>query len=125
MLYDALVGVVKESSRPDTRYADQEAAGGMLWALKPHCSRELREEIASLMATYDVSVEEIPWYYADVFGVEAVVHAVAELLQQEEVLPTDIKALQTWRFWLTRDAKSMRQQFYTKWGHLREQTEKG
>ncbi len=84
----------------DNLYPYQAAAGGLLWKLKPKYNRNLREDIRLSLKNWDVSIEELPWYFAEVVGIEQVRKEVESLLAE----PLDKEAKQrgkTYLYWLS------------------------
>lgn len=95
---DALLGIFFSSS--DTYFSAQAVAGGLLWKLKPKYTRNLREDIRRSLQNWDVSVEELPWYFAEVMGIEKVREEVKSLLR-EPLDETSQKRAQTYLYWLS------------------------
>lgn len=95
---DALLGVFFSSSHDYFRL--QAAAGGLLWKLKPKYQRNLREDVKRFLPSWDVSVEELPWYFAEVMGIETVREEV-KLLLTETLDETSRKKAKTYLYWLS------------------------
>jgi hypothetical protein len=77
---DALLGIFFGIS--GDYYRGQAAAGGLLWKMKPKYKRNLREDIKCSLQSWDVSVEELPWYFAEVMGIDTVREAVKSILTE-------------------------------------------
>ena len=60
----------------DNLFRYQAAAGGLLWKLKPKYKRNLRDDIKRSLKNWDVSIEELPWYFAEVAGYKQVLKEV-------------------------------------------------
>ena len=55
---------------PDNVWLAQEYAGQLLMKIKPRCPDELDYVLRRLLPKWDRSVEQLPWYLAEVFGRE-------------------------------------------------------
>jgi hypothetical protein len=77
IVLDALLNIFFFDNR---RY--HTAAGGLLWKLKPKYKRNLRRDIKLSLKNWDVSIEELPWYFAEVVGIESVRSEVKLLLEE-------------------------------------------
>jgi hypothetical protein len=92
----------------------QVAAGGILWKLKPKYKRNLREDIKRTLQNWNVSVEELPWYFAEMNGIETVRDEVKSILEEslEEIAK---RRAETYLYWLS--AKN-REEFRTELNQL-------
>ncbi|HEX8277347.1 MAG TPA: hypothetical protein VF540_01585 [Segetibacter sp.] len=84
----------------DNFYDYQAAAGGLLWKLKPQYKRNLGEDIKRTLQNWDVSIEELSWYFAEVVGIERVRSEIESLLTE----PLNEEAKQrakTYLYWLS------------------------
>jgi hypothetical protein len=97
-VFDALIGVFCKADRKDG-YGAQEYAGRILIAVKPPCSRDIQDVIKRTLATWDLSVEQLPWYFSDVAGLEAVLRAL-DGLDTQVSSKQEQDAIRTFRFWL-------------------------
>jgi hypothetical protein len=95
---DALLGIFFGSS--NNHFRGQSAAGGLLWKLKPKYERNLREDIKRSLQTWDVSIEELPWYFAEAIGIEKVRDEIESLLT-ETLDETSRKRAETYLYWLS------------------------
>ena len=95
---DGLLGVFLGDG--ENSFRGQAAAGGLLWKLKPEYKRNLREDIRRSLQTWDVSVEELPWYFAEVAGVDKVRDEVRAILA-EPLDETSRKVAETYLYWLS------------------------
>jgi hypothetical protein len=98
----------------------QVGAGGLLWKLKPKYERNLREDIKRSLQNWNVSVEELPWYFAEVMGIEKVREEIKSLLT-ETLDETSRKKAETYLYWLSvRNPEEFRAQLNQRWnGRLR------
>jgi hypothetical protein len=99
-VFEALLGVFCNADRGDKRFVDQEYAGRILLALKPPCSQDFQAVIKRTLSTWDVSVEQLPWYFSDVIGREAVLR-VLDMLDTKECSRQERDAIHPFRFWLS------------------------
>ena len=95
----ALIGVFFDESRTETSFKDQQAAGGILWKLKPKYKGNLRDDIRSSLKNWNVSVEELPWYFAEIMGIDRVRDEVNSILR-ETLDEISRKKAQTYLYWL-------------------------
>jgi hypothetical protein len=95
----ALIGVFENTARTRTRYLDQQYAGSLLLALRPPCFSDVGVLIRRLLPTWDLSVEQLPWYFDAVLGRETLLQALATLAGQA-LSEEEQKALETFHFWL-------------------------
>ena len=84
----------------DDLYRYQAAVGGLLWKLKPKYKRNLREDIKRSLKNWDVSIEELPWYFAEVAGIEEVRKEVESLLTESLEKEAKQRA-KTYLYWLS------------------------
>lgn len=98
----------------------QAAAGGLLWKLKPKYKRNLREDILRSLQSWDVSIEELPWYFAEMVGIEEV-RNVVEILLTESLTDLEKRVAKTYLYWLSvNSAEEFRTQLNQGWnGRLR------
>lgn len=81
------------------RYPQQALAGSLLLRLRPPCPLAADEAVRNILGSWEVSVEEFPWYLALACGEDAIWNAIVQL----EAEPLDDRrrlALHTFRFWL-------------------------
>ena len=78
----------------------QAAAGGLLWKLKPSYKRNLREDIKRSLQGWDVSIEELPWYFAEAVGLDTVRNEVKSLLL-DPLEDIERRRAKTYLYWLS------------------------
>ncbi len=98
-VFRVLYTVLTNANRPTTRFADQELAGRLLIALQPPCPIEPREAIQELLNYYNLSIEQIPWYFAQQYGKQAVLE-ILEKLKTGVVDEQQQQCIETWKWWL-------------------------
>ena len=94
-LYQSFTGQPIESRR----YPQQALAGSLLLRLRPPCPIAVCDAIRDILGGWEVSVEELPWYFSVACGEDAVWKAMVQL----EAEPLDDRqrlALHTFRYWL-------------------------
>jgi hypothetical protein len=113
LLRDAMLSVFEDDS--PNRLAVQEVAGGILWLLKPSYDRDISTDLGRLVPKWDVSVEELPWYLAEVGGIEATRTAAKNRLLED--LPAELKKrYETVVWWLSpQDPRAFRQALDNRW----------
>jgi hypothetical protein len=100
-VFEVLYTILTDTNRPATRFADQEFAGKLLFALQPICPLEPTQVIQDLLKCYNLSVEEIPWYFARQYG-KSVVLQILERLKTEVTCEQQQQSIKTWQWWLQR-----------------------
>lgn len=98
IVLEALLGIFSRGSEVSFRV--QVAAGGLLWKLQPKYTRNLREDIRRSLQNWNVSVEELPWYFAEVIGISTVREEVQSLLN-EALDETSREKAETYLYWLS------------------------
>lgn len=98
-LFDALFLAFVE--HPPLPYAEQQPSGDYLLELKPRTARPLPDLIRASLTGWNVSVEELPFYFRDVYGLETVYAALKEVASKRDLTQREGKALQTYRYWLS------------------------
>jgi len=97
-LFDALFSAFTQN--PPVPCADQEAPGGYLLELKPKGAQGLRALIRASLPGWNLSIEQLPFYFRDTYGLEQVLLALESLVSEPGVTPQERQALQAHRFWL-------------------------
>lgn len=117
---DALLGIFFESRRSENGYSAQQAAAGLLWKLKPKYKRSLRDDIKRSLQNWDVSVRELPWYFAEATSIETVCNEVKSLLT-EPLDYTSRQKAETYLYWLSAsDPEEFKIELNQRWnGRLR------
>ncbi|WLQ15163.1 hypothetical protein O5O45_04360 [Hahella aquimaris] len=87
----------------ESNYRDrQELAGRLLYKLYPRLRLDLRRVIKDCLATYYISVEQLPQYLVLLCGIERVVMVVNELAATE-LTERERISLNVFKFWLGMD----------------------
>ena len=97
-------GVIKvfETNRPDSLYQDQEFAGRVLMTTKPKSKRDLKEILKRTLTTWDKSVEQLPFWFRDNYGLEK----VRDTFDNIPLTDNEKEKLETMKFWLQLKAAS-------------------
>jgi hypothetical protein len=98
-VFSILYTVLTNPDRSTTRFSDQDFAGKLLLSLNPSCSIPPKEAIRELLHDYNLSIEEIPWYFARQYG-KAKVLEILEDLDAEITCDQVRRSLKTWQWWL-------------------------
>ena len=101
-----LLAVFTDPARPDA-YGDQQVAGNLLVALTPEPHQPLEEILTAIAPTWNLSVEQLPFYLRDVYGRETVVEATQRLAGRFPPDSSEARALLTVSWWLS--GKGMRE----------------
>lgn len=88
-------------SEPSQAFGQQELAGKLLFMLqpKPKLNLELAPLIQGALENWNVSIEEFPFYFRDVFGVELVSSAIKSI-NTSELNELQKNGLKTMKWWL-------------------------
>ncbi len=84
--------------RPGVSFV-QEIVGELLWRLKLKCSLPPNDLLRSILKTYDLSVEQIPWALAHAFGKERLLASLREL-RSETTDPFEQRSIETLEWWI-------------------------
>ena len=80
----------------------QETTGALLLEIMPSCSLTLRDAISQSLPTWNLSVEQWPYYLCRQFGVDAVNEALTEIETNDKLYDMEKRAIETIRYWLRR-----------------------
>jgi hypothetical protein len=105
-------GVIKvfETNRPGSLYWDQEFAGRILAAINPKSRRDLKEILKRTLLTWDKSIEQLPFWFRDNYGLEN----ARETFDNTDLTNEEKEKLETMKFWLQLKAANAQQK-----GHCR------
>src|SRR5262245_39468854 len=104
LLFDALFGVFTGGSHG---FQDQQLAGQYLLQLRPSCQLPVAVAIRQSLAYWNLSIEELPFYFWRVFGRDAVSEALAALEAEGGLTDSELRAIQTYRYWLRADEQTI------------------
>ena len=102
--YAALREILVTSS-PDS-YGEQEYAGRLLLDISPPCRGDPIDTVSEILPRYNLSVEQIPWYFAGALGRDDLLCVLGDL---DDTLADAhaIRACRTWQWWLKKDPKTL------------------
>ena len=97
-------GVIKvfETSRPESLYRDHKFAGQVLMTTNPKSKRDLKEILKRTLAIWDKSVEQLPFWFRNNYGIEK----VRDTFDNIELADKEKAKLETMKFWLRLKAAS-------------------
>ena len=98
ILFDALFSAFTQ--KPLVPYAEQVAPGDYLLELKPRGEHDLQSLIRASLLGWNLSIEQLPFYFRDTYGIEAVQLALERLDSNPSLAAEEREALRTYRFWL-------------------------
>jgi hypothetical protein len=99
-LHDTLIGAFTDSVEPDHHYQHQQVCGRYLLELCPSCHLPVKQAMRSALAKWNLSVEQLPYYFEKVFGREAVLQAIKEIEAEGNLTETEQASVKTFRYWL-------------------------
>jgi hypothetical protein len=82
------------------RFGPQEVAGRLLMGIKPRPREPLESIVRNSLATWDLSVEELPWYLAEKFGAKEILSTLDALETESTRSDQELVAIRSFRFWL-------------------------
>ena len=97
-LFDSLFSAFTQS--PAVSCGEQEAPGDFLLELKPLAGQDLKSLIRASLAGWNLSIEQLPFYFRDTYGIGRVREALAALDSERALGAEEQMALDTFRFWL-------------------------
>ena len=97
-LFDSLFSAFTQ--QPPVPLAEQETPGDYLLELKPRTVQDLQSLIRDSLAGWNLSIEQVPFYFRDTYGIGAVLRALDSLDSQPGFVDQEREALRAFRFWL-------------------------
>jgi len=104
LLFDALFGAFADDAHG---FQEQQRAGRYLIQLRPSCRLPLALAIRQSLPHWNLSIEELPFYFSKVFGRDAVSNTLAELEAEGGFTDLELRAILTYRYWLRVDEQKM------------------
>jgi hypothetical protein len=98
-VFEGLMSVFNDTSRPFACFQDQSYAGRALQILKPACTVTAATAIQRALSNWDASIEELPFYFADEFGLDTVLAALDEI-EGSTKSDRERHSVETFRYWL-------------------------
>lgn len=95
-----LIRIFADSSRPAEAFGDQEYAGRLMTELRPKIQDQLSDIIRDILPTWNVSVEQLPNYLADVFGRDCVTECASSMISDFPADSRERRALETICWWI-------------------------
>ncbi|HUF62017.1 MAG TPA: hypothetical protein VMN36_08075 [Verrucomicrobiales bacterium] len=103
-LFDALFSAFTQE--PQVPHREQEPPAKYLLQLRPQSEGDLPTLIRRTLRGWNLSIEELPFYFRDTSGIDRVRDALQTIESEEALDETEKKAIATYRFWLTLDSKA-------------------
>lgn len=99
-----LLRVFTECPEDDMHFQRQELAGRLLEKITPECTFALEPTVRAVVVNYNLSIEQLPLYFARIHGKEVVTSVLNKLLLEMPNEKTK-RSLETMLWWLRgRDA---------------------
>jgi len=92
-LYDVFLTVSGQD------YESQGLAGKLLFRVKPKLYLELVPLLTNILENWNVSVEELPFYFRDLCGINVVAKAIGSI-NTADLNETQLNGLDTMKWWL-------------------------
>jgi hypothetical protein len=97
-LFDALFCAFTQ--KPQVPWNEQETPGDLLLELKPRGAQDLQSLIKATLSGWNLSIEQLPFYFRDIYGTEAVSLVIGQLELDGSLDADERRALETYRYWL-------------------------
>lgn len=109
-LLDALLCPFIEdcSTESLTHFVCQQSAGILLLDMMPQLDRPILPTIRRSLPFWNLSVEEWPFYLCRSYGKDAVLNAINEITETENLNTIEQQAIETIRYWLQINPDKMR-----------------
>lgn len=98
-VFHGLIMIFTHGENSSRNFAAQEIAGKLLTKLQIKGDIDLYKTLTCSLCRYELSVEEFPCYLAGLFGLEKV-RTVLNEIAKTKLTETELRALNTMRFWL-------------------------
>jgi hypothetical protein len=96
IIVEGVIKVFEIENRPDKLYQDQQFAGTILRAINPKSQKDLKGFLKRTLDNWDKSVEELPFWFRDNYGLEK----VKEAFNKVDWTESQKEKLETMKFWL-------------------------
>lgn len=97
-LFEALFSAFVKD--PPLSYSDQVAPGDFLLEFKPRSEKTLSELIRASLRGWNLSIEQLPFYFREVFGIDEVRSALDRIEADPTLTVEERKPVETYRYWL-------------------------
>jgi hypothetical protein len=99
-LFDALfIPFVTRGDSADS-YGDQQIAGSFLLEFLPECTLSLADAIRGSLSNWNLSVEELPFYFCRKFGYDAVAATIESISIDDSLDDVERDAVRTLQYWM-------------------------
>lgn len=99
VVFDALYGIFLDEEKGIRNFQEQEIAGRMLYELLPKTSKPLKLLVRNCLNNWNYSVEELPFYFREVFGKCALESTVNQIEKDGDLNEYEKGALKVFRRW--------------------------
>jgi hypothetical protein len=96
IIVEGIIKVFEIENRPDKLYQDQEFAGTIVRTINPKSQKDLEGFLKRTLDNWDKSVEELPFWFRDNYGLEKVKNTFNKVGWAE----SQRDKLETMKFWL-------------------------
>ena len=72
IIVEGVMKVFENTDRPNMTFQDQEFAGQILQKIKPKSKKDLTELLTRTLENWDKSVEQLPFWFCDNYGIDFV-----------------------------------------------------
>jgi phytoene dehydrogenase-like protein len=102
IIVEGVIRVFENDSRPETHFQDQEFARKVLESVNPRSQKEIKEILTRILKNWDKSVEQLPFWLRNNYGVDKLKEAFVKL----ELSQFEEDKLKTIKWWLQLEASA-------------------
>mgnify|MGYP003537221447 CR=1 FL=1 len=102
IIVEGVIKIFEQTNNLDTYSQDQEFAGKILEEINPKSEKDLKHTLLRVLRNWDKSVEQLPFWLRDNYGLEKLKETFAELRLTEQ----ESDKLKTIKWWLHMDEAS-------------------
>lgn len=104
VIIEGIIRIFENEERTDSVYTDQKYAGRILKSLNPKTKDTLDSIMNRVLKNWNKSVEELPFWLKDNYGVENLEKAFDEI-EKRDLSSLESDKLQTMKWWLKKNSK--------------------
>lgn len=104
VIIEGIIRIFENEERTDSVYTDQKYTGRILKSLNPKTKDTLDSIMNRVLKNWNKSVEELPFWLKDNYGVENLEKAFDEI-EKRDLSSLESDKLQTMKWWLKKNSK--------------------
>ena len=99
IILEGIISVFESERREKIYYCDQEFAGQVLKRIKPKSKLEPINLLKRVLKNWDVSVEELPIWFKENYGIDLLIEAL-DRLNNSSISDFEKDKIKTMKFWI-------------------------